>query len=65
MLTGSGFHCAVAAVMLRNQTLYACPVLDNPYGVRLCSSTERKNLERIQCVRYGCLGERAVIEFGR
>jgi len=65
MLTGSAFHCAVAAVMLRNQTLYACPVQDNPHAVRACNSTEQKNLERIQCVRYGCLHERAVIELGR
>jgi len=65
MLTGSAFHCAVAAVMLKSQTLYACPVRDNPHGMRLCTSTEQKNLERIQCVRYGCFRERAVIEFGR
>jgi 3-oxoacyl-[acyl-carrier-protein] synthase II len=65
MLTRSAFHCAVAAVMLRNQQLYACPVQDNPHAVRLCTSTEKRKLARVQCVGYGCLGERAVIEFRR
>jgi hypothetical protein len=65
MLTGSAFHCAVAAVMLRNQTLYACPVQENPHAVPVCTSTEEKKLERVQCVRYSCLRERAVIELGR
>ena len=65
MLTGSAFHCAAAAVMLKNQTLYACPVRDNPHDARVCASTEQKNLERIQCVSYSCRDERAVIELSR
>ena len=65
MLTGSAFHCAAAAMMLRNQKLYACPVQDNPHGLRLCASTEEKDLETIQCVKYDCFRERAVIELGR
>ena len=65
MMTGSAFHCASAALMLRNQTRYACPVQDNPHGIRLCTSTEQKKLERIQCVKYSCLRERAVIELER
>ncbi len=65
MLTGSAFHCAAAALMLRNQKLYACPVQDNPHGLRLCASTEEKELETIQCVKYDCFRERAVIELRR
>jgi 3-oxoacyl-[acyl-carrier-protein] synthase II len=65
MLTGSAFHCAAAALMLRNQKLYSCPVQENPHGLRVCASTEEKNLETIQCVRYGCSRERAVIELRR
>jgi 3-oxoacyl-[acyl-carrier-protein] synthase II len=65
MLTGSAFHCAVAAMMLMNQTLYACPVQDDPHGLRPCASTEGRSLETIQCVRYDCFGRRAVIELGR
>ena len=51
MLTGSAFHCASAALMLMRQTLYACPVQDNPHGIRVCTSTEARNLEVIQCVK--------------
>ena len=65
MMTGSAFHCASAALMLMNQTRYACPVQDNPHGIRLCTSTEQKKLEKIQCVKYSCLRERAVIELER
>jgi 3-oxoacyl-[acyl-carrier-protein] synthase II len=65
MLTGSAFHCAAAAIMLRNRKLYSCPVPDNPHGLRLCASIGEKNLETIQCVRYGCSRERAVIELRR
>jgi hypothetical protein len=55
----------MAAVMLKNQRLYACPVQDNPYGVRVCTSTEKTKLERIQCVGYSCPRQRAVIELAR
>lgn len=64
-LTGSAFHCASGALMLMNQTQYACPVLENPHGINLCTTTERRRLATIQCVRYGCVGERAVIELTR
>jgi 3-oxoacyl-[acyl-carrier-protein] synthase II len=65
MMTGSAFHCASAALMLMNQTRYACPVQANPHAIRLCTSTGRANLERIDCVKYGCRDEKAVIEFER
>jgi 3-oxoacyl-[acyl-carrier-protein] synthase II len=65
MMTGSAFHCASAALMLMNQIRYACPVPDNPHGVRLCTSTERKGMESIQCIKYSCSHEKAVIEFKR
>jgi hypothetical protein len=63
MMTGSAFHCASAALMLTNQIRYACPVQDNPHGVRLCTSTERRRMESIQCMKYSCSRETAVIEF--
>ena len=65
MMTGSAFHCASAALMLRNQTRYACPIQDNPHGVRLCTSTEKQEIERIQCIKYSCSGEKAVIDLRR
>jgi hypothetical protein len=52
-------------MMLMKQVLYACPVQDNPHGLRLCASTQEKGLETIQCVRYDCFRERAVIELRR
>ena len=65
MMTGSAFHCASAALMLMNETRYACPVQENPHDVRLCTTTEQHRMERIQCVRYSCYHERGVIELGR
>jgi len=65
MMTGSAFHCASAALMLRSQTRYACPVQENPHGMRLCRSTEKGNLEKIQCVKRGCSGEEMVIDLER
>ena len=65
MMTGTAFHCATAALILRKQTRYACPVPDNPHGIELCTATERKKTERIQCVKYNCFHEKAAIEFRR
>jgi 3-oxoacyl-[acyl-carrier-protein] synthase II len=65
MMTGSAFHCAAAALMLLKQIRYACPVRDNPHGMRLCTATEQEKIEKIQCVKYDCFHEKAVIELTR
>jgi 3-oxoacyl-[acyl-carrier-protein] synthase II len=65
MMTGSAFHCASAALMLMNQTRYACPVQDNPHGIRICTTTESTSIQRIQCIKYNCFDEKAVIELKR
>jgi 3-oxoacyl-[acyl-carrier-protein] synthase II len=65
MMTGSAFHCASAALMLLNQVRYACPVQDNPHGIGMCTVTEEKRIETIQCIKYGCSHEKAVIELKR
>jgi 3-oxoacyl-[acyl-carrier-protein] synthase II len=65
MMTGSAFHCAVAALTLKRQTRYACPLQENPHAIELCTATERKKTERIQCVKYNCFHEKAAIEFRR
>ena len=62
MMTGTSFNCAAAALMLKNQVRYACPVQDNPHSVDICTKTEQVNIERINCVRYNCRGEKAVIK---
>jgi hypothetical protein len=64
-MTGSAFHCAAAALMLKSQTRYACPIQENPHQIELCTSTEPSDLERIHCVKHDCSGERAVIELAR
>ena len=65
MMTGSGFHCAVGALELKNQIQYACPVQDNPYGVNVCTVTEQTKIEKIGCIRYNCVHEKAVITLKR
>jgi hypothetical protein len=65
MMTGSAFHCATAALTLRNQIRYACPIQDNPHGTELCAVTEQTRIGRIQCIKYGCLQEKAAIELKR
>jgi 3-oxoacyl-[acyl-carrier-protein] synthase II len=65
MMTGSAFHCAAAALILTRQTRYACPVQDNPHAVELCTATEKRKTERIQCIKYNCFHEKAAIELGR
>jgi len=61
MMTGSGFHCAVGALELKNQIQYACPVQDNPYGANVCMVTKETKIDEISCIRYNCVHERAVI----
>ncbi len=66
-LTGTAFHAAVAAVMLKNQMQYASPVLDNPHGLNLCSETKSAEIESVYCTRLDCAGQvgTLVIESGR
>jgi hypothetical protein len=65
MMTGSAFHCASAALMLMSQVRYACPVQDNPHGVKICTVTEKASIETIQCIKYDCFHEKAVIALKR
>lgn len=61
MLTGSGFNCAAAALMLKRQKRYSSPVQDNPHSANLCTKTEPASIEKISCVRYDCVGKKAEI----
>lgn len=65
MMTGSAFHCASAALMLMQQTRYACPVQDNPHGMTVCTSTTQTRLETIHCVKHDCFRQTAAIELER
>ncbi|MDM8525772.1 beta-ketoacyl synthase chain length factor [Desulfococcaceae bacterium HSG8] len=51
MMVGSGFHCAAAALMLKNQIRYACPVQENPHDLLLCTRTEEAEIREICCVK--------------
>lgn len=59
--TGSAFHAAAAALMIRNQFAYACPVRDNPHGFPLCIEAGPMPLREIVCSARDCRGARAAI----
>ncbi|MCK4401354.1 hypothetical protein KAW08_03505, partial [bacterium] len=61
MMTGTSFNCAAAALMLKNQMRYACPVQDNPHNINICAKTKPAQIQGIRCVRYNCEHEKAVV----
>ena len=61
MMTGTSFNCAAAALMLKNQMRYACPVSHNPHNINICAKTGSAQIQRISCIRYNCGNEKAVI----
>jgi 3-oxoacyl-[acyl-carrier-protein] synthase II len=65
MMTGTAFHCAAAALMLRAQARIACPVTQNPHGLTFPVSSEPARLEEIQCLRFDCDGRRGVVRVRR
>ncbi len=65
MTIGSAFNCAAGALMLKKQAVYANPVTDNPHGINLVNETKRFDIERIDCIRYNCYDEKAVVCLNR
>lgn len=65
MMTGSAFNLAAAALMLKEQTHFAVPVQDNPYGLRLLTETRPAGIETIRCLGCNCLGEKSFIYLRR
>lgn len=61
MPIGSAFNCAAGALMLKKQMVYANPVTDNPHGINILAETKHSDIERIDCIRYNCYNEKAVI----
>jgi len=61
MMIGSAFSCAAGALMLRDQVRYASPVPAGSDGLNVLSETFDYSVELIQCVRYNCSAENAVI----
>jgi hypothetical protein len=61
MLTVSGFTCATAALMLKNQYCYAPPIQDNPHQLNLCKISQPAIINSISCIRYDCQKEKREI----
>lgn len=62
IMTGSAFHAATAALMLKRQKLYACPVADNPHGLKICTGTAAARLNNVVCTRMDCDGRAMRVE---
>ena len=58
MMVGGAFNLAAAVLMLKNQTMYAAPVPDNPHGLRLVTETRNARLDTIRCIGCNCYGEK-------
>ncbi|HPO13687.1 MAG TPA: beta-ketoacyl synthase chain length factor [Candidatus Hydrogenedentes bacterium] len=58
MMSGIGFSCAAAALMLKNQRYYAAPVQSNPHNAPLCGGHQSAPLNTIRCISYGCHNEK-------
>lgn len=60
-MTGSAFHAAVGALMLKRQMCYACPVQDNPHGITICRETASRTVRDVVCMRLDCAGRPGVL----
>ncbi len=65
ILTGSAFHAATGALMLKKQKHYACPVQENPHGVRICRETTAAAVSDVLCTRLDCAGRQANLHLTR
>jgi 3-oxoacyl-[acyl-carrier-protein] synthase II len=65
MMIGSAFNAAAGALMLKQQTRYATPVWDNPYGIRLLTEAGQGRIESILCAGINCYADRSVIYLSR
>lgn len=61
LMTGSAFHAAVGALILKRQICYACPVQDNPHGVTICRETASRPVRDVVCTRLDCAGQPGVL----
>lgn len=65
LMTGSALSCAVAALMIRDQHLYASPIDEGPCGVPVRNESGAASLSRIECVRFDCVGSCAHVVLER
>lgn len=65
MMIGSAFSLATAAIMLKDQTAFASPILDNPHKIPIVEETKPANLNKLLCSKFDCSGKRADIVVSR
>jgi 3-oxoacyl-[acyl-carrier-protein] synthase II len=65
LMTGSAFHAAIAALMLKGQVLYAAPVQDNPHNLALCRETTPAEVAKVLCTKRDCMGRQATLCFSK
>ena len=61
MMIGGAFNLAAAALMLKQQTQYATPVLDNPHGLLLLNETRPVHIGSIRSIGCNCSAEKSVV----
>jgi len=61
LMTGSAFHCAAGALMIKKQMQYASPVSENPHAVNLVADTRPARIDLIRSIGYNCSSDSAVI----
>ncbi len=61
LMTGSAFNCAAGALMIKRQTHYASPVLENPHRINLLDITGPARIDLMRSIGYNCSAESAVI----
>jgi 3-oxoacyl-[acyl-carrier-protein] synthase II len=61
MMISGAFNLAVAALMLKQQKLYAAPVLENPHGLLLLNETGPAAVKAIRAIDCNCSGEKSVV----
>jgi 3-oxoacyl-[acyl-carrier-protein] synthase II len=65
MMIGGAFNLAVAALMLKQQTHYAAPVLHNPHSLLLLDETGPAHIGSIRSIGCNCVGDSSVVLLSR
>ncbi len=62
LICNSAFNLAAGALMLKNQTIYACPSSNNnPHNLKICKKTASATLNRITCLKKSPLFKNGAI----
>jgi 3-oxoacyl-[acyl-carrier-protein] synthase II len=65
MMIGGAFSLAVAALILKRQTLFAAPVTENPRGLNIVTETLTIPVEAIRLVGCDCYGNKSALYLRR